>query len=123
MFSASTSYRSFDIVHVLNICRTTGCRFNGERYTTRHHDIKTIMQAAKQLSELPKEVMWRVLGFVDESHRGHCAAVDRRWSSVGKRRGNSSMGRGLRSRGSIPNELLVGLVLQFLDEPDNADNG
>lgn len=80
----------------------------------------SIMQAVKQLSELPKEVMWRVLGFVDESHRAHCAAVDRRWSSVGKRRGNSSIGRGMRARGSIPNELLVGLVLQFLDEPDNG---
>lgn len=79
------------------------------------------MVAAKQLSELPKEVLWRVLGFVDESHRAHYAAVDRRWSNFGGSRGNSAtMARGLRARGSIPNELLVGLVLQFLDDPDEG---
>lgn len=79
------------------------------------------MQPAKQLRELPKEVMWRVLGFVDESHRAHCAAVARRWSKFGgSRAGNSSMGLSRRARGSIPNELLVGLVIQFLDESDEG---
>lgn len=79
------------------------------------------MSSVKQLPDLPKEVMWRVLGFVDESHRAHCAAVARRWSNFGgSRAGNSSMGLWRRAKGSMPNELLVGLVIQFLDESDEG---
>ncbi|CAN0476331.1 unnamed protein product, partial [Ectocarpus sp. 12 AP-2014] len=63
---------------------------------------------------LPKEVMWRIIQFVDDSSQ--LRATSSRWKHVG--RGNSSMETVLRAKGSIPNELLVGLVLQFLDEPD-----
>ncbi|CAM9350358.1 unnamed protein product [Ectocarpus sp. 8 AP-2014] len=66
---------------------------------------------------LPKEVMWRIIQFVDDSSQ--LRATSSRWKHVG--RGNSSMETVLRAKGSIPNELLVGLVLQFLDEPDAGD--
>lgn len=82
-----------------------------------------MMPQPKQLSNMPKEVMWRVLGFVDESHLAHCAAVARRWSHFGGGRVSPHMGRTrgiLGARGGIPNELLVGLVVQFLDEPNDG---
>ncbi|CAM9778230.1 unnamed protein product, partial [Ectocarpus fasciculatus] len=68
---------------------------------------------------LPKEVMWRIIQFVDDSSQ--LRATSSRWKKHVGRRGNSSMETVLRSKGSIPNELLVGLVLQFLDEPDAGD--
>lgn len=73
-----------------------------------------------QLSGLPKEVMWRVIQFVDESHRVQCKMISRRWQHFGlsRSRGNSSVEP--RRSCVLPNELLVGLVLQFLDEPDDG---
>ena len=76
-----------------------------------------------QLSGLPKEVMWRVIQFVDESHRVQCKMISRRWQHFGLSRGNSSSchaAGGGRSCCVLPNELLVGLVLQFLGEPDDG---
>lgn len=95
------------------------------------------MSNPKQLSNLPKECMWRVLGYVDETHRAHCAAVARRWSHFEKGRRNlrrislasvhsANLGSAMsgRRRASavrpMPKGLLVGLVLQFLDEPDDG---
>ncbi|CAM9737872.1 unnamed protein product [Pylaiella littoralis] len=75
--------------------------------------------ARQQLSGLPKEVLWRVIQFVDESHRNQCKMISRHF---GLNRSSLSGGSVLRAKGSIPNELLVGLVLQFLDEePDDGD--
>lgn len=76
----------------------------------------------QQLSGLPKEVLWRVIQFVDESHRNQCKMISRHF---GLNRSSSSLSGGgsvlRRSKGSIPNELLVGLVLQFLEEePDDG---
>lgn len=73
--------------------------------------------ARQQLSDLPKEVMWRVIQFVDESHRVQCKMISRRWQHFGFNSG-SVLRRG--GGGTLPNELLVGLVLQFLDEPDDG---
>lgn len=83
------------------------------------------MSGPTPLSNFPKEVMWRVLGFVDETHRAHCAAVARKWSHFGRRVPRSAGGRlGIVRRTStvrpMPNELLVGLIMQFLDEPDDG---
>lgn len=75
--------------------------------------------ARQQLSDLPKEVMWRVIQFVDESHRVQCKMISRRWhlSALNRRRGKATA---LTAKGTLPNELLVGLVIQFLDEPDDG---
>eukprot|EP00903_Cladosiphon_okamuranus_P014229 g13218.t1 len=69
--------------------------------------------ARQQLSDLPREVMWRVIQFVDESHRVQCKMISRRWRNCATALTNA--------KGTLPNELLVGLVLQFLDEPDDGD--
>lgn len=76
--------------------------------------------ARQQLSDLPKEVMWRVIQFVDESHRVQCNMISRRWQHFGLGSRNRSVEGVLRAKGTLPNELLVGLVLQFLDEPDDG---
>lgn len=73
----------------------------------------------QQLSDLPKEVMWRVIQFVDESHRVQCKMISRKWQHFGLNRGNATALRANR-KGTLPNELLVGLVLQFLGEPDDG---
>lgn len=76
--------------------------------------------ARQQLSDLPKEVMWRVIQFVDESHRVQCKMISRRWQHFGLNRTRGGNATALRAKGTLPNELLIGIVLQFVDEPEDG---
>lgn len=106
----STGYLSIQLR--IPIVGPPGCSLSLSGSHRTYRCVSSVLSAMARA--LPKEVMWRIIQFVDDSSQ--LRATSSRWKHVG--RGNSSMETVLRSKGSIPNELLVGLVLQFLDEPD-----